>query len=224
MNHFNKDSIKNHLNEIDPIEGSPTFTMQSIEEKTTIELKTFDELDFPDQVESVVHSTAAFNRRIENLEIEKLTDSSFKDMIDSFNQKYNLNVKINWASLTETLSFIADAGNKRQVELYLSELFGRFRLVMYLKLIKAVTILGEQIFDTKALLNTSYSMEDKYLMMEKMFLYMKNMEEINATININASDIQLQRIKDTTTAKIEDQDTEQVKKFLEQFKNASIAP
>lgn len=201
-NFLNDPNIKKFLDNRDPIAGDlsqPTYDM--------VVTASTDVLDSTDKIKMIAE-----------------TNESFRNMIGEFNARYGLDVQVDLENLGGMLKFIIDPKNKRIMELYTSEFFGRFRTIIYLKMTQSIMILTDSILNANFLLSNSVSYADKFAIIEKLLDFIKSVEEIYSNVKINASDLELERIADSSEATGAISNTSpEVKNFLEHLKNSIVS-
>lgn len=168
------------------------------------------------EVSRTIHEASQVTKS-DSIAVEK-ANAVFAQIFQELNVKYNLNVSINMESFADTLSTLTDPSNKRTIELYISEAFSSFRLGVYLKLMQSISILSEKILDPKELLSDETSYSDKFIIVEKLFQYMAQLEEIYSKVKIKDSDMKLDKIQQSQGG-IDTKD-DKVVNFLEELKNS----
>jgi hypothetical protein len=151
--------------------------------------------------------------RSKDPELVKKSMETFKGLFTDLNAKYGFDIQMDFTSFVENLNVIIDPRNKRVVELYMSETFDRFKVLINLKLIQAVTTLAEKILDPAELLSESTSYTDKFIMLEKLFNFMKQLTELAKEIKIQSADLELGKISSENT-QLDDTTNPEVSEFL----------
>lgn len=126
------------------------------------------------------------------LEVKKTFNNLYRDL----NEKYNLNLRMDSESFSELMQNISDPKMNKALQLYTSELFGRFRSIIYNKYLQALAALSNQILDPEFILSESISYDDKLSIMERLFKFMTSIEQIYSTVNIENSDMKLSHLSD----------------------------
>lgn len=201
---FNNDFLKSAINDADP----------------SMIIRNFKDIDgeIPAQYAEVIESSNKVFDNTKRLALVAKTNESFREIISGFNTKYQLDVQINFDSFADSLKYIVDPKNKKVVELYLSETFTRFRTIIYMKMMQSIAILSEQILDPEFLMSNTVTMGDKFTIVEKLFQFMKTIEEIYANIKIASSDLELSRINDTE--ELDNNGNEAVDSFLKDLQKS----
>jgi len=198
---INRDIIKKHLDNIDPIESN----QNNIEEIPIVEMEDYDSslvtrtlesLNFSQEHINIIHDATSAIKNTNKSDIAEKTNRAFEELVNKFNEKYKLDIKIDFTNFSTMLLDIVDSKNKKVYELYLSEFASRFRVVAQIKFMQAIAILSEQILDPNWLLSTSTTFEAKFIMVEKLFSFMTSIEMFYSEVNIKSSELELERIND----------------------------
>lgn len=182
--------------------------------------KTFDSIDAEDLAgEMVSQSQRLLNKQENEVKVERI-NGTLQEIVSQLNTTYNLNLNIDFNNFNNTLKSIVDPTNKRVLELYVSEIFGRFRVTQYIKLIQAVALLSDEILKVENLLDPKYSLEDRFGMTKQLFDFMLQLELIWTEIEVKSSALELKGIGN---AKVDDMDTDpEVARILNEFRTSVI--
>lgn len=123
----------------------------------------------------------------------------FNQLFADMNKKYNLDIQIDFQSFTTTLKSIIDPRNRRTLEIYLSEAYGRFRVVLYTRLMAAITLLSEDILDPTKLLSSELSYADKFHLIDRLFNYMTQINDITEKLDIQSAELELEKLGDRSS-------------------------
>lgn len=156
------------------------------------------------------------------LEVRKENQQKVADMFGKLftdlNHKYGLEIRFDYNSLSKSLEYIISPTNKRALELYLSEAYSRFRVVLYQQYLQAIAALSAQILDPDYLLSESMSYDAKLATMEKLFNFIQSMNQIYEQVNVPDTGLKLEKLSEdqngTVQIKLNDPN---VRKFLEGF-------
>jgi hypothetical protein len=129
--------------------------------------------------------------------ITKETLDSITDLYKSYNAKYGLSININTDSIMDNFKSIIDPNDMKVFEIYLAEAYGRFRLVIYQKLMITISAL---IDDISKPMGNEISMQDRYIMIEKLLDYLSKINAIHADIKIGHADSELKRLSSETNS------------------------
>lgn len=149
-------------------------------------------------------------------ENQKKVSDMFGKLFNDLNQKYGLEIRFDFNSLSNSLEYIISPTNKRALELYLSEAYGRFRVVLYNQYLQAIAALSAQILDPDYLLSESMSYDAKLATMEKLFNFIQSMNQIYEQVNVSDTDMKLEKLSEdkNKVGQVNINDPE-VRKFLE---------
>ena len=134
----------------------------------------------------------------DKLELDKTKkaelSNTFNNLFQDLNRKYGLNVTLDFDSFSKSLNYIIEPNNKRAMEYYLSEAYGRFRVVLYGQYLQAIALLSAQILDPAYLLSESMTYDQKLDTMQKLYEFMATMNEIYKEVNIPDTDTKLEKL------------------------------
>jgi len=139
---------------------------------------------------------------------EQLSQALIK-LFDDLNQRYSLDIQLNFDSFSQSLNHIIKPIDKAAMELYLNEAYSRIKLILYLKYLNSVALLSEKI------LNPDYflSEKDKFNAIKKLDKFIKNFEEICKEIYIPESEVELEKLTENPKNKPDINDP-RIRKFL----------
>lgn len=153
----------------------------------------------------------------DNIEQAKKVSKVFEDLFDELNKKYGLSIHFKYNDLMESLTSIIEPRNMKAMELYLSEGYSRFRLILYQQYLSAIALISSQVFDPKYLLSESLTFADKMITIEKLMEFMEKMNTIYDQVKVDHSTSQLQKMGEEGVTQKLTLDDPKVKDFLEQF-------
>nr|DAM52965.1 MAG TPA: hypothetical protein [Caudoviricetes sp.] len=119
------------------------------------------------------------------------TLDSIKDLYVSYNQKYGLNINLEVETIMSNFKSIIDPKELQVFEVYLSEAYSRFRLVIYQRLMITIAGLVDEISKP---LGNDVPIQDRYVMIDKLLDYMTKINQVYEEIKIEHSDVELQRL------------------------------
>jgi hypothetical protein len=130
----------------------------------------------------------------------KEINSALNKVFTEYNESYGLNLKLDLDNLANSLTLISDEKNKRILELYISETFGRVKSLIYLKLFNGLIMLTEHLMDPKTLLsNDELTMADKFVAVEKIIQYCDQLEKLQSGIVITGATTELAKLGESET-------------------------
>lgn len=136
-----------------------------------------------------------YDKKREVSKITKESTDSIKSVYDEFNRIYGLDLQIDFTSVHSIFQSIVSPDNKRIFEIYLSEVYSRFKLTNYQNIMIIITNLINQVSDPTVLLSDDVSIQDKFVMLEKLFDYLERINRIDADLEVPKTDVELKRIK-----------------------------
>jgi len=122
----------------------------------------------------------------------------FIKLFNDLNQRYGLNIQIDFDSFSESLKYIIDPKNKKALEFFISEVYSRIKLILYFNYLNAYCFLSELVLDPGYLLLE----QDKLKVAEKLDKFMKNFIEICNEINIPYAEMKLKKLNETFKNKL----------------------
>lgn len=131
-----------------------------------------------------------------NLDKEKREQvaQAFNSLFDDLNKKYGLNVRMDFDSFNNTLGYIIEPTNKRAMEYYLSEAYGRFRVAIYSMYLQSIAMLSAQILNPAYILSESMTYGEKLDTMAKLYEFLHQIEEIYEKVNIPDTEVKLEKL------------------------------
>lgn len=127
---------------------------------------------------------------------QKQLSCMFEKLFDDLNKKYGLDIHIDFNSFSKSLEYIIEPTNKRALELFLSEGYSRFRVVLYTQYLQAISLLSAQILDPNYLLSDSMTQNEKLQTMKQLYEFMQTMNEIYERVNIPDTEMKLEKISE----------------------------
>ena len=136
-----------------------------------------DKLDPPKKMPTVTYSIP--NVDIESVQVSQEAVNSVLELHKEYNKKYGIDFGFDTTAVARMFQSIVSPEKKKVMELYLSEAFDRFRLVVYQRLMFGIFQLVQDLTSPAYL---SETVETKAILLEKLFLYMTNIEEMYSRI------------------------------------------
>jgi hypothetical protein len=143
---------------------------------------------------------------------------ALNDVFTQYNKTYGTDLQIDFSNLSNTLINVADPKTRQTLELYVSEVFKSIRPVLLLHLISKLSIALDYVLDPKRMFDTNQlSIPDLFLIIEKLQLYIENLNGLMKTTTIENSD---QILKKLAEEKNDDaMNSPESKKAVEEFMN-----
>ena len=163
-------------------------------------------LDPGSKVAKVIESTISEVECIPLDRTEKAVKArdTFNSLIDTYNKKFGLNVKLDYDNLTESLRVLSDPNSPqvlRALQLYTSQIFSAFQSVIYAKFIQSIMVLASDVLDPQNLLDSNLTFEQKIITIEKLIGFMNKLQSVSKDFTIKGDDLELERLANGTSAK-----------------------
>ena len=201
--------------------------------KTTSDLDTYEiiqpDLDTSENLKRIITSAPVLPKQAKNIILdasalalnEKETKAAemnlaLNDVFTQYNKTYGTDLQIDFSNLSNTLINVADPKTRQTLELYVSEVFKSIRPVLLLHLISKLSIALDYVLDPKRMFDTNQlSIPDLFLIIEKLQLYIENLNGLMKTTTIENSD---QILKKLAEEKNDDaMNSPESKKAVEEF-------
>ena len=120
---------------------------------------------------------------------------ALNDVFTQYNKTYGTDLQIDFSNLSNTLVNVADPKTRYTLELYVSEVFKSIRPILLLHLISKLSIALDYVLDPKRMFDSSQlSIPDLFLVIEKLQLYIENLNDLMKTSTIDKSDQILKKL------------------------------
>lgn len=148
--------------------------------------------------------------------------NTFQNLLAKFNEKHNLNLKVNFASFFENMSMLSEGNNRRYLELYISETWQDFRTIFFLRILQCLVILADKIAAPERLGDMSTTIESDMELIDRLFSFITKITQLGRDIGIFDVDSELTRIHKLDEAKrgTIDKNNPQVMLILEKLKSS----
>jgi hypothetical protein len=127
--------------------------------------------------------------------------STFQNLLQKFNEKHNLDLKVNFASFFDNMSMLQDGNNRKLLELYISETWQDFRTIFFLRILQCLVILADKIAAPERLGDMSTTVEQDMALIDKLFEFINKISMLGRDIGIFDVDSELTRIHKLDEAK-----------------------
>lgn len=204
-----------------------------VEEATVIDSESDDDLN----LKGIISSAPSIPKAAKNLILDASSlaknqkeqkaiemNNALNDVFSNYNKEYGTSLQIDFTNLSKTLVNVSDPETRKTLELYVSEVFRTIRPIILLhlinKLVQAIDYATqpERMFDAN-----SFTPADTFLIVEKLMLYIDQLNTLYESTAIKDSDQILKKIseskKDSTMNSEESKKT--VDEFLALFKKDS---
>lgn len=195
------DPFRNDTNRYKKLLNDDSPTLESMREDSNIEYAEAQEILNGGTIKGL--SPEIYKKaqdKLHELDIDKdkreMLSKAFEQLFSDLNKKYGLNVNLSFDSFSNNLKYIINPVNKKVAEYYLSEAFGRIRVVLYNQFMGAISLIASQILDPKYLLSNSMTYDQKLDTMQRLFEFMQAMNEIYSQVNIPDTDLKLEKVSE----------------------------
>ena len=180
--------------------------------KTTSDLDTYEiiqpDSDTSDSLKKIITSAPVLPKQAKNIILDAsamaLNEKEAKaaemnlalnDVFTQYNKTYGTDLQIDFSNLSNTLINVADPKTRQTLELYVSEVFKSIRPILLLHLISKLSIALDYVLDPKRMFDTNQlSIPDLFLIIEKLQLYIENLNGLMKTTTIENSDQILKKL------------------------------
>lgn len=161
------------------------------------------------------------NTDLSSVQVGQESIDSVLELHREFNQKYGLDLKFETEDVAKMFKSIISPDRMKIMELYLSESFSRFRIIIYQKLMWGIMQLVQDLTSPAYL---SESLETKAVLLEKLQLYMRNVEDMYKEIHNPHSDEELTRLSENRVNQTSSYDftSPQVQDIIQRLNNTIL--
>jgi len=160
---------------------------------------------------------AANDRLKQNDEEREKVANMFNNLFSELNNKYGLGIKFDFNSFSNSIQYIIEPVKKRAMEYYLSEAYGRFRVILYQQYLQAIALLSSQILNPQYILSDSMTYADKLDIMKQLYEFMRTMNDIYKEVNVPDTDLKLEKLSEDSNSVQTDIDDPKVRDFMTQL-------
>jgi len=133
------------------------------------------------------------NLNLDNQKKQQVAEA-FNNLFKDLNEKYGLQVKLDFDSFENTLDYMIKPVNKKAAEYYLSTAYGAFRVTLYTQYLQAIALLSAQVLDPAYILSESMTYDQKLDTLEKLYNFMLTMNEIYKEVNVPDTEVKLEKL------------------------------
>ena len=117
------------------------------------------------------------------------------EVFTSYNKEYNIDLHVDFGSLSNTLVNVADPKSRHILELYVSEVFQSIRPILILNMISKLCLCIDYILDPMRLFDSSQmTLQDSFIAVEKIMQFIQQLEDMKSQIIVKGSDLELKKI------------------------------
>lgn len=147
------------------------------------------------------------------LEIKNALNTMFSD----YNEKYGLDLKVDFNSLSNTLMHLSDSKSRRVLELYVSQTFRSVRSVLLLQLISRLGLVVDYITKPENMFNSSLSIPDIFVILEKLLSFIDQISDLRKDVEISGDELELQKLAESNKQGGVDMSSPESKQAIEDF-------
>lgn len=119
---------------------------------------------------------------------------ALNNVFSEYNKKYDLDLNIDFSSMSKTLVNVSDPKKRHVLELYLSEVFKSIKPILILHMIQRLTLIIDTILDPNKLFNSELSAADLFLVVEKLMSFINQLDDMKKEILIPGADLELKKL------------------------------
>lgn len=147
----------------------------------------------PKQAKNIILDASAIASNKKEQKALELTHK-LNEVFSSYNKEYNIDLHVDFGSLSNTLVNVADPKSRHILELYVSEVFQSIRPILILNMISKLCLAVDYILDPSRLLGGDMTIQDTFIAVEKILFFIQQLEEMKNGIQIKGSDLELRKI------------------------------
>lgn len=184
--------------------------------------------DISEDLRSVISSAPKIPKQAKNIVLDASAIASnqkdqkaleislaLNDVFTKYNKEYGTDLQIDFSNFSNTLINVADPKKRQVLELYVSEVFKSVRPILLLHLINRLALALDYVLDPKRMFSGELSLPDLFLVIEKLQLYIDNLNQMMDEVSIPGSDQILRKLaEENKDSSIE---SEESKKAVEEF-------
>lgn len=150
----------------------------------------------PKQAKNIILDASAIASNKKEQKALELTHK-LNEVFSSYNKEYNIDLHVDFGSLSNTLVNVADPKSRHILELYVSEVFQSIRPILILNMISKLCLIVDHALDLKNVMDSSQmSIQDTFIVIEKIMQYIDQLESLRDSVVIKGSDLELRKISE----------------------------
>lgn len=220
------------MNTINPF-SDPEFKKQILEKEGKVDddsnnYEIIADEDFSNNLKNIISSAPKIPKTAKNIVLDasaiannqkdqKALEISLalNEVFTKYNKEYGTDLQIDFSNFSNTLINVSDPKKREVLELYVSEVFKSVRPILLLHLINRLALALDYVLDPKRMFSGELSLPDLFLVIEKLQLYIDNLNQMMSEISIPNSDQILKKLADEN--KNNELESEESKKTVEEF-------
>ena len=122
--------------------------------------------------------------------------TALNQVFSDYNKTYGLNLNLDLGNLSNTLVAVSDPKKRHILELYLSETFKSIRPIIIVHLLNRLMLAIDYITAPERMFGSDMSIQDIFLVVDKLYGYIQQLEELKDEVTVAGSDIELRKLSD----------------------------
>lgn len=175
----------------------------------------------PSNASNQIVNFITFNNEVDIAPKNTDAIATIVDLYNDLNSKYGFKLEFDITTLANNFKDIINPKRRKLFELYLSEAFGRSRLIFFQRGLVTIMDLMEQVSKPSVLRDPSMDLDYKLNMMQRLLSLMEQFEQMYANVKIDDTEVQLRRTtmdeEENTGSKISS--SKEVLEVMEQLNN-----
>lgn len=193
--------------------GSDDYEILQPEESISADLKNIigSAPKIPKQAKNIILDASAIASNKKEQKALELTHK-LNEVFSSYNKEYNIDLHVDFGSLSNTLVNVADPKSRHILELYVSEVFQSIRPILILNMISKLCLIVDHALDLKNVMDSSQmSIQDTFIVIEKIMQYIDQLESLRDSVVIKGSDLELRKISEEVgNSELQSEESKQV--------------
>jgi len=120
--------------------------------------------------------------------------NTFQNLLVKFNEKHNLNLKVNFTSFFDNMAMLSEGNNRRYLELYISDTWQDFRVIFFMRILQCLVILADKIAAPERLGDMGTTVEADMALIDKLFEFINKISNLGQSIGIFDVNAEITRI------------------------------
>lgn len=199
MNPFNDPDFKRQLLGEEDVEEINTITPELLpNDDISLDLKNIISAApaVPKSAKNLILDASSLAKNQKEQKVVEM-NSALNNVFSNYNKEYGTDLQIDFSNLSKTLVNVSDPETRKTLELYVSEVFRTIRPILLLHLINKLVLAidyatqPERMFDAN-----SFTPADTFLIVEKLMLYIDQLNALYNSTAIKDSDQILKKLAD----------------------------
>lgn len=174
----------------------------------------------PSSVGTIIHDVSSM-RKPDKVQRTKEIKSALNKVFTDYNKMYGLNVHLNLDNTASMLAELSDPQTSRTFQLYVSQMFGSFKSILYMRIMQAALLLVDELLSPKNLLGDELAISDKWILIDKIADLFMKFEEFKDSIEIKGAGEELKQISENQLDKKDAGDVRD-SKMVQEFMKAML--